>query len=501
MYQITVGAAKDLSTAIIPTCELSFRSEIPESDREAIDRSLIPWDSPVSKEADLDDVGDEVKADSVLRLPFFLRDLCPRPRKKRSTSSLGTQNEGTPSAKLVNINLTSSTTLQEEVEPKQNLGLPLDTTSNLKPVRKGIWDVSKATTQPVNIYPPQDRKPDKPLSLPSALPSFAPPLLTIKDLPLGIPTKITPFLPQEYICALGAGPINLIDTHTGKILATRHPNGGYGYDPAVNWTPETSFNDGGSKAPSETLVPINPGSKLLVPRNRIPQDERFPFANREALWGIPGQGQNDASRLPATPSGNEDGNGEDDDDKTIVASEEDASTASSLTTQNSYLPNQILNLDTSFSDVLVLRHEGDTSFTSPSTMQCSAAAHMLDIAEVKYAAEKLFAAHERSREVSLRMAEWLEGKVRREVRREVRAAKRGREKVIGPRVGEVAEEMRRRVVVERWRVEGDEGGELEMKWADWFVDAAGRGVLHLKVEGCTCRPEPLVEGSDKDGGS
>lgn len=478
LFHITVAAAKDSSSATVPTSELSFRSEISETDREAIDRNLKPWDSPSSTTADLEDLADDdVEGESLLRLPFSLDELDPQSEKKdQFTGSLDITDKIRPSKKAVITNLAPATAPPKEDNPKPD---PLPSPSappTPLPARKGIWDISTTHTPPLILRPPTPRAPPQPLPFPSLLPSQPPPLPPVSSPPLDPPVTPTPFLPKEYISASGRGPINLIDASTGKILATRHPTGGYGYDPAVNWTPETSFSDGGSAARSETLVPIRPGSKVLVPRNRIPRDERFPYANWEALWGGPGVG--------GKADEGEDGEGEEeeDDDKTVVAADDNDDAKPSFTTQDSHM----------HGDVLVFRHEGDTSFTSPSTMPCSAAAHMLDIAGVKYEAEKLMAAHARSREVYERLADLLEKEVRRAVRR-------ARGEVVRPVVRPVAEEIRKRVRVERWRaMEGEDGkeegdGELEMKWADWFVDAAGRGVLHLKVEGCTCGPEPLWE--------
>lgn len=465
LFHIAVAAAKDSSPVIVPTSELSFRSEISETDREVIDRSLKPWDSPSFTTADLDDPADDVEGESLLRLPFSLDDLTPRIQKKdQSTSSLDITANIRPSKKPIITNLAPATAPPKENPKPDPVPSPSAPPTSL-PTRKGIWDISTNDTPPLILRPPTPRAPPQPLPFPSLLPPQPP----TPSPPLDFPTTTTPFLPKEYISASGRGPINLIDASTGKILATRHPTGGYGYDPAVNWTPETSFSDGGSAARSETLVPIRPGSKVLVPRNRIPQDERFPYANWEALWGGAGVGGKAE---------------EEDDDKTVVAPDDNdgVDVKSSFTTQNSHTPG----------DVLVFRHEGDTSFTSPSTMPCSAAAHMLDIAGAKYEAEKLMAAHGRSRQVYERLADLLE----KEVRRAVRRARRGKGEVVRAVVRAVAEEIRKRIGVERWRAgdgekEGD--GELEMKWADWFVDAAGRGVLHLKVEGCTCGPEPLWE--------
>jgi hypothetical protein len=31
--------------------------------------------------------------------------------------------------------------------------------------------------------------------------------------------------------------------------------------------------------------------------------------------------------------------------------------------------------------------------------------------------------------------------------------------------------------------------EHEIEWAEWLVEAAGRGVLHVRRKGCRCRPD------------
>ncbi|KAF1974457.1 hypothetical protein BU23DRAFT_553157 [Bimuria novae-zelandiae CBS 107.79] len=313
--------------------------------------------------------------------------------------------------------------------------------------------------------------------------------------PMMMPTGNHPFV----ISSSGKGAVNLVDSK-GKIVATRDPRGGFGYMPEYNWTPETSVSGSfDSTASKATLVPINPTSKVMVPRNRIPLDHSRPYLNAEILFGLPGE-QNDVTKV-------ED---EDDDSKTVIADEdhllEPASHPtppnSSFQSQSSFAVSEVVNQQTSFEDVLVLRRQGDTSFTSPSTMPCSRGANMNDIAMSEKRANHLLDAHSRSEEIGMSIASRLERMMQSKISKAIKEAKGKRQKVVPPSPTDTAIGLRKYLLEQKEaRLEtGDDAAtvEHELQWADWLVEATSCGVMHLKVPGCTCRPEIFLEEVDED---
>lgn len=421
------------------TSNISFDSVISDSRRESIDREMIPWGSPSFLAAHPEAQSTSLETDLMLRLPFSLGDLAP-----------------------------------SKVE-----GFAL---------------------RPPEIEDTQDNSP-KPKC---TLPTFEP-----KKTALGSQTAsfdIKPFLPLGFVSSTGVGAINLFDTNTGKIIATRNPRGGFGYDPDVNWTPETSVADGGSNAPSETLVPVNPGSKLMLPRNRVPQNPEFPYANSTSLWGL---------LVPQQDKGID----EDDEENgstTIVGDENHvvqvaqvpippcdlALQRSNLQDQSSFAISNTINHQSSFDDVLVCRHQCDTSFTSPSTKPCSAGANMNDIAHVQYIARQLMAEHSRSDEICESVASCFERVMQLKISNAIADAKNKRVKAAVPNLVDAATELRADLLMgmeERLEM-GEERAiiELELRWAEWLVESTSLGVMHLKVPGCTCRPELFDQGFERE---
>ena len=471
----------------VPISSISFQSEIDDSHRDEIDQKMIPWGSKSFLEANAKDISEGLKKYAELRLPFTLESLFSDDQRLQGIlDRRSIRNGSVPLVKPTNVDLAPRTTPWGPGEQ------PEEATDRHK--TKGIRNVDavKITPKSSNVNTSatfQDQRTPRPLS-PQSLDAAT----------TALPSK--PLFPKDFISTTGFGPINLFDPKTGKIIATRHPNGGIGYDPAVNWTPETSFADGGSNAPSETLVPIHPNSTLLLPRNRVPQHPKYPYANRESLWGLPGKPQNQHTH-------EHDDNSDNGSTTVVDAETEHACAEQKVHSDTESIPHSfslstILDTSTSFEDILVFRREHDTSFTSPSTKPCSAGANMLDIAQTAYTAHALLSAHPDSPGIYSAAMNRLERAVEAKILAAAKQAKAEKRDLVMPSVAELAVEIRDEVVAgSKGKGRGDEDGEresgkLEMKWAQWLVEATKSGVMHLKVEGCMCSPEPLRE-EEEDG--
>jgi hypothetical protein len=250
----------------------------------------------------------------------------------------------------------------------------------------------------------------------------------------------------------GLGPINLVDAHSGKILTTRDPRGGFGYDPATNFTPDSSFNS------VQTAVP--PSRKVLAPDKR-------------PLYGV---------SLFGPPEKNHPKEEDDEDDSKF--------------SQTSFSVSNIIEPNSSFDDVLVCRQNGDSSFTSPSTKPCSAAANMMDITTAEYCAEKLLKERPDSDIICETICSRLERMVNARIASAKKEAKTKNQKVVVPKPVEAAVKLRAYLLEQKEKRlemgEVNEIVELEIRWADWLVDVTQTGVMHLKVHGCTCRPELMT---------
>ncbi|KAK7180845.1 hypothetical protein PSPO01_13125 [Paraphaeosphaeria sporulosa] len=273
---------------------------------------------------------------------------------------------------------------------------------------------------------------------------------------------------KHPISTTGLGPINLIDAHTGKILTTRDPRGGYGYDSDVNFTPDNSFDS--------VKMTIQPSRFALDPHKRPPYGV--------ALFGPP----------PASLHEEE----EYDDEKTVVGSLQDLGNQDNLPplSQNSFAVSNIINPNSSFDDVLVCRQQGDTSFTSPSTKLCSAGANMNDITAAEYFAEKLLRQRSGADKICEHMCSRLERMINAKITLAKKEAKAKRQKAVAPKPVDSAIQLRKYLLEQKeMRLEMGEDKtivDLELRWAGWLVDVTKSGVIHLKVPGCTCRPELMA---------
>ncbi|KAF9733627.1 hypothetical protein PMIN01_07970 [Paraphaeosphaeria minitans] len=270
------------------------------------------------------------------------------------------------------------------------------------------------------------------------------------------------------ISTTGLGPINLIEAHTGKILTTRDPRGGYGHDPDVNFTPDNSFDF--------VQMDIQTNHLALDPHKR-------------PLYGVAvfGPPRADAPQEEV-----------DDDEKTVVGSPQDLSNKDDLPplSQNSSAISHIIDPNSSFVDVLVCRRQGDTSFTSPSTKLCSAGSNMNDITEAEYFAEKLLRERSGSDMICENICSRLERMINAKITLAKKEAKAKKQKAVAPKPVDSAIQLRKYLLEQKeMRLEMGEDKvivDLELRWTDWLVDVTKSGVMHLKVPGCTCRPELMA---------
>jgi hypothetical protein len=186
------------------------------------------------------------------------------------------------------------------------------------------------------------------------------------------------------------------------------------------------------------------------------------------------------------------------DDDTTVVDPEEPLPLKALSDTDDQVPvslSLILNTTTSFADNIVFRQENDTSFTSPSTKPCSAGANMEDIAEIAYKARDLLASHPGSHRIYASLMDQLEEVVEKKISVAIEETKTKGSEVALPCLREAAVGIRDGLVRKE---DGGGEGELEKKWGEWLVCATERGVMHLKVKGCICRPEPLMADVEYD---
>ncbi|KAJ4354084.1 uncharacterized protein N0V89_005817 [Didymosphaeria variabile] len=399
--------------------------------------------------------------DRGLRLPFSLSNLAPENRfKKRSRvfddAGVGdieiVANVNKPSNKPLSLNLTRSTPppeLEETVAPVQT---EFEGPINLMDARTGRIATTRdprggfGYDQDINFTPE------------SSFNSFSSVKTVVKR-------------PISYS---GLGPINLVDVHSNKIVTTRDPRGGFGYDPDVNFTPNSSFELVQTAAPTS--------------RNVLDSSKRPIYA--VSLFGPP---QNNLTKQE-----------DDDDSRTVVGSPQDVFDTDEIPSlsQSSFSVSEIIEPNSSFDDVLVCRANGDSSFTSPSTKPCSAAANIKDIYEAEYFAGKLLKLRPDSAGICDTMMSRLERMVNAKIATAKQVAKASRKKVVAPKPVDAAIQLRKYLLEQKeTRLEmGEVKGtvNLEIGWADWLVKVTQSGVVHLKLPGCTCRPELMAAEAEQE---
>jgi hypothetical protein len=160
--------------------------------------------------------------------------------------------------------------------------------------------------------------------------------------------------------------------------------------------------------------------------------------------------------------------------------------------EDSEMSEVVVNDDPSFRDNLVFRGTSDFSFHKPATILRCTAATFTDTMQMQCAASSLLK-HTESADVFGSISNRIERMVTRKF--EAVTTSRGTLK----RGEEVPSTHECTIKLRDWlkkelenRVEvGEQRSVLEheLEWAEWFVEAAKKGVLHLKVAGCKCRPE------------
>ncbi|KAF2446447.1 hypothetical protein P171DRAFT_430600 [Karstenula rhodostoma CBS 690.94] len=387
--------------------------------------------------------------DAGLRLPFSLANLAPENSKKKRSKSFQDVRDieitvKKPTNKPLGFSLTPSTSPRELDEAVVPVQTEFKGPINVLDARTGKTTTTRDPRGGFGYDPEANFTPE------SSFNSFS-----------SVKTVV-----RHPISSTGLGPINLVDANTGKILTTRDPRGGFGYDPAVNFTPDNSFDF------VQTVIP--PSRFTLDSHNR-------------PLYGISLFG-------PARPQEEDD----DDDEKTVVGSPEDVANKDEFpsSSQSSFPVSNIIEPNSSFDDVLVCRQQGDFSFTSPSTKHCSAAANMNDIIEAEYYAEKLLRERPGSENICETMCSRLERMVNAKIAGAKREAKAKKQKVVIPKPVDAAVQLQKYLLDQKeMRLqmgEVKEIVELELRWTNWLVDVTKSGVMHLKVPGCACRPEMMV---------
>lgn len=430
--------------------------KIPRSAFTSFDGASLPSTPPLLPlSSSLPEMNSHVqRQDSGLRLPFSLfelasSELAPEDsNKKRFQRSQGVGGieiaMKKPTNKSSGFNLVPSTSLGERDEVAAPVQTEFTGPINLVDARTGRITSTRDPRGGFGYDPEANLTPES---------SFS-----------SVATAV-----KQPISTTGLGPINLVDAHTGKILTTRDPRGGYGYDQAVNFTPCNSFD--------RVQTAVQPSCSPLSPHNR-------------PLYGV---------SLFGPPRANVPQEEDDDDEKTVVGSPQDIGNKDDLPSlsQNSFAVSSIIDPNSSFDDVLVCRQQGDHSFTSPSTKHCSAGANMNDITEAEYYAEKLLRERPGSDGICETMCSRLERMVNAKItiaKKEAKAKKK--KKVVAPKPVDAAIQLRKYLLDQKESRlemgEVEEIVELELRWANWLVDVTKSGVMHLKVPGCTCRPELMA---------
>ncbi|KAL1608459.1 hypothetical protein SLS60_003401 [Paraconiothyrium brasiliense] len=391
--------------------------------------------------------------DSGLRLPFSLSNLAPEnglKKRSRMFNDVGdidfVASINKPSNKPRSFGLTPSTSSPDLEETAAPVQTEFEGPINLMDARTGRIASTRDPRGGFGYDPVMNFTPE------SSFNSFS-----------SVDTSV-----KRPISYSGLGPINLVDSHSGEILTTRDPRGGFGYDPDLNLTPENSFD----------LVQTT----ASISRNAL--DPNKPPIHAVSMFGPP---QNNLAQQ-----------GEDDDSKTVVSSPQAVVDAKKLPSsgQSSFSVSEIIEPNSSFDDVLVCRANGDSSYKSPSTKPCSAAANMEDIHEAEHSAGELLKLRPDSESICDIMVSRLERMMSAKIASAKQEAKVSRTTPVVPRPVDAANQLLKYLIEQKeTRLEmGEDKGtvDLENAWAGWLVKVTQSGVMHLKQPGCKCRPELMA---------
>lgn len=271
--------------------------------------------------------------------------------------------------------------------------------------------------------------------------------------------------PKIRLMSSTSPPEDIVAAAPKQILKqSQDPLGSYGYESDAIWTPESSdspvVDDPSAQAPEVTQNSYDEYDDVA--------DMSWTPTSTSAT------SQKSPSPRPFNESNSKEGVEVDNEESIVVPS--------------------IINRESSFSDFIVYRNSGDTSFTSSSIKPCSATANLVDIARIERSARQLFAAYPDSPAISSALLARLERMVRVEVAKVENEAKTNRKMpLVPPKVLDSVTRLKAYLRAQKSaRVEMGEREEdvgLELRWAEWMVQAAECGVMHLKVVGCTCWPE------------
>jgi hypothetical protein len=147
----------------------------------------------------------------------------------------------------------------------------------------------------------------------------------------------------------------------------------------------------------------------------------------------------------------------------------------------------LLNQNTSFDDIVVMRDVGSFHLAKPQRKLSCTKATREDTIRLKVQAENLNK-YDGSEDVSSALVRRLERMARIDVERKMRNHERSI-----PSVALLASKLKdflERNVEERVATgESRRAVKHEVEWATWLVDASRAGVMHLKTKDCTCRPD------------
>lgn len=125
---------------------------------------------------------------------------------------------------------------------------------------------------------------------------------------------------------------------------------------------------------------------------------------------------------------------------------------------------------------------------------------MLDITKAQHYATELLKEHPISESICESILSRLERMLSSRVTHAKHEAKAKRMRVAVPKPVNAAMQLRKYLLEQtEMRLETGEIREiveLEIQWVDWLVEVTASGVMHLKVPGCTCRPELMAEGEE-----